>query len=73
MPSNLVDDDDADPDKPSSVLPEALSITRIDDLLSQMRFHEIPKRAQFSVSFELANDLTIGVKGYGVQQLRVPL
>lgn len=63
MPSNLVDDDDADPDRPASVLPETLSITRIEDLLSQMRIHEMPKRALFSVPLELANGFTIGVKG----------
>ncbi|KAJ6486472.1 SPOC like C-terminal domain-containing protein [Mycena vitilis] len=65
LPNNLVDEDDVDPDDPS-VLPESISISRIEDLLAQMRFHEVPKRAQFSIPFQLANGLTIGVKGYGL-------
>ncbi|KAJ7771072.1 SPOC like C-terminal domain-containing protein [Mycena maculata] len=65
LPNNLVDEDDVDPDDPS-VLPESISISRIEDLLDQMRFHEVPKRAQFSIPFELANGLSIGVKGYGL-------
>ncbi len=59
LPTNLSEDDETDPD----VLPESVSITRIDDLLAQMRFHEVPKRAQFSIPFELANDFVIGIKG----------
>jgi ATP-dependent DNA helicase 2 subunit 1 len=47
-------------------LPAAVSISRIDDLLEQMRFHEVPKRALFSVPFELAKGLVIGIKGYGL-------
>ena len=62
LPNNLVDEDDVDPSDPS-VLPESISITRIDDLLAQMRFHEVPKRASFSVPFELAKGFTIGIKG----------
>ncbi|KAH8094504.1 SPOC like C-terminal domain-containing protein [Cristinia sonorae] len=61
LPNNL-NDDDGDP----SVLPESISITRIDDLLAQMRFHEVPKRALFSVPFELSTEFVIGVKGYGL-------
>ncbi|KAJ7265510.1 SPOC like C-terminal domain-containing protein [Mycena haematopus] len=53
------DMDQADP----SVLPESISISRIEDLLAQMRFHEVPKRAQFSVPFQLADGFSIGVKG----------
>lgn len=65
LPNNITDDDDeADP----SILPESISITRIDDLLSQMRFHEVPKRAQFSIPFELASGFVIGVKGYSSVQ-----
>lgn len=30
-----------------------------------MRFYESPKRALFSIPFELAGDLVIGIKGYG--------
>lgn len=62
LPNNLVDEDDIDEDDPS-VLPESISISRIEDLLAQMRFHEVPKRAQFSIPFELADGLSIGVKG----------
>jgi hypothetical protein len=29
-----------------------------------MRFHEVPKRAQFSIGMELGAGLVIGVKGY---------
>ncbi|KAJ6561453.1 SPOC like C-terminal domain-containing protein [Mycena vulgaris] len=65
LPNNLVDEDDIDVDDPS-VLPESISISRIEDLLAQMRFHEVPKRAQFSIPFELADGLSIGVKGYGL-------
>lgn len=59
LPTN-VNENEYDP----YILPEAISITRIDDLLAQMRFHEVPKRAQFSVPFELANGFIIGVKGF---------
>ncbi|KAL1746005.1 ku70-like protein [Schizophyllum fasciatum] len=66
MPSNLVDDDEErDPANPS-VINEAISISRIEDLLAQMRFHEVPKRAHFSIPFELGQDFIIGVKGYGL-------
>ncbi|KAJ7432310.1 SPOC like C-terminal domain-containing protein [Mycena galericulata] len=65
LPNNLVDEEDVDPDDPS-VLPESISISRIEDLLAQMRFHEVPKRAQFSIPFQLANGFSIGVKGYGL-------
>ncbi|KAG1822093.1 SPOC like C-terminal domain-containing protein [Suillus variegatus] len=41
-------------------------ITRIDDLLSQMRFHEVPKRAMFSIPFQLADGFVISIKGYGL-------
>lgn len=68
LPNNLVDEDDIDVDDPS-VLPESISISRIEDLLAQMRFHEVPKRAQFSISFEIANGLSIGVKGYALLPL----
>lgn len=47
-------------------LPPSLSISRIDDLLEQMRFYESPKRALFSIPFELAEGLVIGIKGYGL-------
>lgn len=52
-----------DEDESSGILPESVSITRIDDLLAQMRFHEVPKRAQFSIPFQLAEGFTVGVKG----------
>jgi ATP-dependent DNA helicase 2 subunit 1 len=53
-------------DEDFDLLPAALSISRIDDLLEQMRFHEVPKRALFSIPFELASGLIIGIKGYGL-------
>lgn len=59
LPNVLNDDDDED----TGVLPESISITRIDDLLSQMRFHEVPKRAIFSIPFQLADGFAIGIKG----------
>ncbi|KAJ7118563.1 SPOC like C-terminal domain-containing protein [Mycena crocata] len=65
LPNNLVDEDDIDEADPS-VLPESISISRIEDLLAQMRFHEVPKRAQFSIPFQLADGFSIGVKGYGL-------
>ncbi|KDR78542.1 hypothetical protein GALMADRAFT_243950 [Galerina marginata CBS 339.88] len=64
VPTNLDDEDELQKD--SSVLPESISISRIEDLLSQMRFHEIPKRALFSIPFQLADGFTIGIKGYGL-------
>lgn len=60
-----MDEEGLDPSNPS-VLSESVSITRIDDLMSQMRFREAPKRALFSVPFELGKDFTIGVKGFAV-------
>ncbi|KAG6372151.1 SPOC like C-terminal domain-containing protein [Boletus reticuloceps] len=64
LPSNTIgeDEDEEDP----AMLPTSISITRIDDLLSQMRFHEVPKRALFSIPFELGKEFVIGVKGYGL-------
>ncbi|KIY53908.1 Ku DNA-binding complex, Ku70 subunit [Fistulina hepatica ATCC 64428] len=38
----------------------------IEDLLAQMRFREVPKRALFSIPFELGAGFTIGIKGYGL-------
>ena len=58
-PTNIIHDEDTD----VGVLPESVSITKVDDLLSQMRFHEVPKRSLFSIPFELAKDFIIGVKG----------
>ncbi|KAG6820162.1 hypothetical protein H0H93_004599 [Arthromyces matolae] len=65
LPNNLGDEDDVDPSDPS-VIPESISIARIEDLLAQMRFHEVPKRAHFSIPFKLGEGFTIGVKGYGL-------
>ncbi|GLB44737.1 putative ku DNA-binding complex Ku70 subunit [Lyophyllum shimeji] len=65
LPTNLADEEEVDVSDPS-VLPESISITRIEDLLSQMRFHEVPKRAHFSIPLQLAEGFTIGVKGYGL-------
>lgn len=58
LPSNLGDEEED-----GSVLPESISISRIDDLLAQMRIHEVPKRAQFSLPFELAEGFVLGIKG----------
>lgn len=65
LPSSLpsadldLEADDGDGD----VLPPELSITRITDLLAQMRFREAPKRALFGVPFELAGGFVVGVRG----------
>ena len=60
LPTNLdVDDEDED----GVILPESISLTRIEDLLAQMRFHEVPKRAMFTSTFKLGEGFTIGVKG----------
>ncbi|PPQ83990.1 hypothetical protein CVT25_000536 [Psilocybe cyanescens] len=64
LPTDLEDEEELQKD--ASILPESISISRIEDLLSQMRFHEVPKRAQFSVPFQLADGFTIGIKGYGL-------
>ncbi|PPR04815.1 hypothetical protein CVT24_007075 [Panaeolus cyanescens] len=64
LPTNVEDETASQGN--SSLLPENISIARIEDLLSQMRFHEVPKRALFSIPFELAEGFTIGVKGYGL-------
>ncbi|KZV77298.1 Ku DNA-binding complex, Ku70 subunit [Peniophora sp. CONT] len=59
--------DEADEeDEGDGVLPPSLSITRINDLLEQMRIYEVPKRAHFSVNFQLGEGFVIGVKGYGL-------
>ncbi|RXW22186.1 hypothetical protein EST38_g3662 [Candolleomyces aberdarensis] len=63
LPTNL-DEDDSEGD--STILPESISISKIEDLLAQMRFHEVPKRALFSAPFKLGDGFTIGVKGYGL-------
>ncbi|TFK24811.1 Ku DNA-binding complex, Ku70 subunit [Coprinopsis marcescibilis] len=64
LPNNILDEDELEQD--SSVLSESISISRIEDLLAQMRFHESPKRALFSVPLHLAEGFTIGVKGYAL-------
>ncbi|KAJ3572879.1 hypothetical protein NP233_g2790 [Leucocoprinus birnbaumii] len=64
LPTNL--DEDEEMTENSSLLPESISISRIEDLLNQMRIHEVPKRALFTVPFQLAEGFVIGVKGYGL-------
>ncbi|KAF5327610.1 hypothetical protein D9619_005038 [Psilocybe cf. subviscida] len=64
LPNNVEEEEDLQ--EGASVLPESISISRIEDLLSQMRFREVPKRALFSVPFQLADGFTIGIKGYGL-------
>ncbi|KAI9001483.1 ku70-like protein [Trametes punicea] len=66
LPTNITDLDDVTDDGPAPILPESISITRMEELLAQMRFHEVPKRALFSVPFTLAPGFTIGIKGYGL-------
>ncbi|KAI1792117.1 ku70-like protein [Ganoderma leucocontextum] len=66
LATNIADSDDVDENGEAPMLPESISIGRIDELLSQMRFHEVPKRAAFSIPFTLAPDFVIGVKGYGL-------
>ncbi|KAH9063618.1 SPOC like C-terminal domain-containing protein [Lactarius vividus] len=60
----LVTDTSSEDD--SDLLPPSLSINRIEELLDQMRFYESTKRALFSIPFELAGGLVIGIKGYGL-------
>ncbi|TEB31595.1 Ku DNA-binding complex, Ku70 subunit [Coprinellus micaceus] len=63
LPTNLdVDDEGED----GSILPESISLTRIEDLLAQMRFHEVPKRAMFTSTLKLGEGFIIGVKGYNL-------
>ncbi|KAG2017394.1 Ku70 [Coprinopsis cinerea AmutBmut pab1-1] len=64
LPTNLEDDEELQQD--GSLLPESISIARIEDLLEQMRIHESPKRTLFSVPFHLGEGFTIGVKGYAL-------
>ncbi|EMD33370.1 hypothetical protein CERSUDRAFT_108161 [Gelatoporia subvermispora B] len=59
-PTNVIEDAESG----GAVLPESISIARVEDLLSQMRFHEVPKRAFFSTRLQLAEGFVIGVKGY---------
>jgi ATP-dependent DNA helicase 2 subunit 1 len=59
LPTNILSNEGGDED----TLPDSISITRIDDLLGQMRFHEAPMRAVFSVGLELTPGFRIGVKG----------
>lgn len=64
--STLLPDTFAEGESGTSILPHSISITRIGELLEQMRFKEVPKRALFSIPFHLAEGFTIGVKGYGL-------
>ncbi|CDO75109.1 hypothetical protein BN946_scf185010.g34 [Trametes cinnabarina] len=66
LPTNITDLDEITDYGPAPMLPESISITRVEELLAQMRFHEVPKRALFSVPFTFAPGFTIGVKGYGL-------
>jgi len=70
VPTNLGDDDELQEE--SSILPESISVSRIEDLLSQMRFHEVPKRSLFSVPLELGDGFKIGIKGYGYSREAPP-
>ncbi|KAL5485891.1 KU70 [Sanghuangporus weigelae] len=57
---------DEEGEEDDGLLSDTISVSRIDDLLAQMRFREMPKRALFSVPFELGEGFVIGVKGYGL-------
>ncbi|KAF7294246.1 SAP domain-containing protein [Mycena chlorophos] len=58
LPNSLVEDEEADPLNPS-LLQESISVGRMEDLISEMQFREFPKRAAFSIPFQLA-------EGYGL-------
>jgi ATP-dependent DNA helicase 2 subunit 1 len=60
--TNIVEEENMG-DEPFT-LPESISITKIEDMLAQMRFHEVPKRSLFSIPFHIADGFTIGIKGY---------
>lgn len=62
MTTNIVEEENMSEDP--FILPESISITKIEDMLAQMRFHEVPKRAIFSIPFHIADGFTIGIKGY---------
>ncbi|KAF8638964.1 hypothetical protein AX17_001825 [Amanita inopinata Kibby_2008] len=64
IPSNITEEEDMV--NVPYILPESISFSRMEDLLAQMRIHEIPKRALFSIPFHLADGFTIGIKGYGL-------
>ncbi|KAF9072547.1 ku70-like protein [Rhodocollybia butyracea] len=64
LQNQISEEDDEEED--ANVLKQSISISRIEDLLSQMKFREVAKRALFSIPLELAQGFTIGVKGYGL-------
>ncbi|XP_006458925.1 hypothetical protein AGABI2DRAFT_217743 [Agaricus bisporus var. bisporus H97] len=64
LPTNLDAEEQLGEDP--SLLPESISISRVEDLLSQMRIHEAPKRSLFNIPFQLAEGFVIGVQGYGL-------
>ncbi|VDC04946.1 unnamed protein product [Peniophora sp. CBMAI 1063] len=64
LPTRVDGEDEEDEDV--GILPSSLSITRIDELLNQMRVYEVPKRSHFSINFQLGEGFVIGVKGYGL-------
>ncbi|KAI0763322.1 ku70-like protein [Trametes elegans] len=66
LTKNMTEQDEAGEDGAPNVPEESVSITRMEELLAQLRFHEVPKRALFSVPFTLAPGFVIGVKGYGL-------
>lgn len=69
-PKSILVSDDLEGDNElqgdGSILPESISISRIEDLLSQMRIREVPKRSLFSIPFHLADGFTIGIKGCAI-------
>lgn len=61
LQDNVFVNDDDDDDE--SGLKKSISISRIEDLLDQMKFREVAKRALFNIPFELSKGFTFGVKG----------
>jgi len=54
---------DGKSDPESGILSEDLSMSRITNLVAEMKFRVVPKRPVFSLRFELAAGFVIGVKG----------
>lgn len=57
LPREDFDEDSVDEPRPDI-------ITEMESLVQEMRIRELPKRAVFSIPLHLAEDFTIGIKGY---------
>ncbi|KAH8986236.1 hypothetical protein EDB86DRAFT_2832744 [Lactarius hatsudake] len=53
----------------SDLLPPTLFVDRIEESLDQKRFYVSAKRTLFSITFELAGGLVIGILSYGIVNL----